>query len=481
MASSYKVFLESRHPIILKQVDNKREAFVDDSNHLTTITTTPLSPGDILIPPLNTDIGFQNILTSYVYSSSNPPVVSADRSNLYKAENFSWHIATVDDSEEIVNIKKLINPIQNQHLCGSCWAMAIAATISDCLVVSKAVNFMPRIAPTYLMMVVPENMGNSQCNGGNPATVCRALEYIPVGDTSCIDYSWCASDREMCTSKSAANHFGSTLGSKLNRNIPGKGAKCYFEKDKLTYQIDSGSKAFFIQPSTPTELFRSSLKAHIIDYGPVVTGYVVFRNFVTGNFTDPAINEGIYFDRADYTNNYAGRPLRFSDYNTWESQVVGFHAVRVLGWGVGKNVQYDNNRFGDVPYWIAANSWGSSWGNMNGFFRIAMYPYNKVAQFGKPVTIKGVTLGGVIMLKATKPPQISHMNSIDQKYFQDIKRVQPDAYYLSTASPLSSQNTQQQFQTVISPETKYLYSSILISVGIIIVLSLIAFKVSKKI
>ena len=39
--------------------------------------------------------------------------------------------------------------------------------------------------------------------------------------------------------------------------------------------------------------------------------------------------------------------------------MVGRHAVRILGWGVEKN----------VPYWLVANSWNSDWGD-NGFFKI---------------------------------------------------------------------------------------------------------------
>ncbi len=38
--------------------------------------------------------------------------------------------------------------------------------------------------------------------------------------------------------------------------------------------------------------------------------------------------------------------------------VAGGHAVVLLGWGNG--------------YWIAQNSWGSSWGE-NGFFKIALH------------------------------------------------------------------------------------------------------------
>jgi len=38
---------------------------------------------------------------------------------------------------------------------------------------------------------------------------------------------------------------------------------------------------------------------------------------------------------------------------------LGGHAVKILGWGVEK----------DVPYWLVANSWNYDWGD-GGFFKI---------------------------------------------------------------------------------------------------------------
>lgn len=38
--------------------------------------------------------------------------------------------------------------------------------------------------------------------------------------------------------------------------------------------------------------------------------------------------------------------------------LLGYHAIRVIGWGEEEG----------TPYWIAANSWGDWWGE-NGYFR----------------------------------------------------------------------------------------------------------------
>ena len=41
-------------------------------------------------------------------------------------------------------------------------------------------------------------------------------------------------------------------------------------------------------------------------------------------------------------------------------QPVGGHAIKILGWGTEN----------DIPYWLCANSWGTTWGDLGGFFKI---------------------------------------------------------------------------------------------------------------
>jgi hypothetical protein len=396
---------------------------------------------EIIIPPLNTDIRFSKELP--LHYPSGPMSGYTPKEHVHPGqshpkklhihdltnENFSWAISTQNDSALDLVKKSLIHKVSTQHACGSCWAVAFADTMSDCFVVSGAVGWSPNISATYIMSCVPSGRLHNMCFGGNPAAVAPYLEREGVADTSCVDYSWCSGD-EMCKSLSSARHFDAkTLSSKLNKNIP-KPCGCY-SKDvkKYLFKLDPGSDVFYINNSAPIKTFRNSVRSHILDFGPVIGGYVVLKNFFKGNFTNPNLNGGIYFDRADY-NNLNGNKIRFTDSITKEA--AGLHAVSIVGWGIGKNIQYDNDKIGDVPYWHCRNSWGESWGQEGGYFKIAMYPFNKIAQFDKQVMTEiGGPVGSMILIRATERPRMVDLSQISENYLKNIKRQESNAYYMA--------------------------------------------------
>ena len=102
--------------------------------------------------------------------------------------------------------------------------------------------------------------------------------------------------------------------------------------------------------------------------------------------------------------------------------------------------QYDNNKFGDVPYWHCRNSWGPKWGNC-GFFKMAMYPFNMVSQFDHLVyTSLGGPVGGVVMIKTRTKPKKASIEQISQGYLNAIKRVRRDEYYQANADEIVTIN-----------------------------------------
>ena len=125
-----------------------------------------------------------------------------------------------------------------------------------------------------------------------------------------------------------------------------------------------------------------------------------------------------------------GGKLKFSDSMT--SEAAGLHAISIVGWGVAKNIQYDNDKVGDVPYWHCRNSWGKKWGNAGGYFKMAMYPFNKIAQFDKQVMTEiGGPVGSMILIRATERPKQVDLQQISQKYQQNINKQRSNAYYMA--------------------------------------------------
>jgi len=76
----------------------------------------------------------------------------------------------------------------------------------------------------------------------------------------------------------------------------------------------------------------NAVKNDIYSTGPVETYFMVYEDFY-------------YYSSGIYT--------------PTTTQEVGYHAVKVIGWGVTNGVNY----------WLVQNSWGTSWG-IDGFFMI---------------------------------------------------------------------------------------------------------------
>jgi hypothetical protein len=126
------------------------------------------------------------------------------------------------------------------------------------------------------------------------------------------------------------------------------------------------------------------VKEHILSNGPVVSGYMVYSNFLKGNFLKKGNSHAIYFDRYDYEKN---------QYQEKSFQMLGLHAISVIGWGFDDNVDgvFLGKKKGTkhtVDYWIVRNSWGPKWG-IEGYFRMAMYPFNKESQFEVSLNVEG--------------------------------------------------------------------------------------------
>lgn len=408
----------------LKQILNNKVIILHRKEKfgITLTTKEETQHKEIIIPPLNTDIKFAS------FNKKNlKELFKNDQNEIILPKQFSWAITTENDSDLIKSKKKIIEKPFTQYACGCCYAVAIAQSMSDCFVVSGTTSWNPKISPTYLMSST-KSSNNQMCGGGSIFRLVKLLEKQPIAaDSSCIDYSWCVNNKN-CTSVDSTKHFdASALVELLNSQIPDS-EKCYFSGQKLLYKLDPNSEVAGIDSNTSEDVFRKLVKTHILNFGPVIGGFMVFENFINGNFSNPSFNGGVYLDRANYSN---GKILTFSDEMSSQNHLKGLHAVSIVGWGVAKNIQYDTDKIGDVPFWHCRNSWGNKWGD-KGYFKIAMFPFNKISQFDKQIKIKDGSIGSMILFKATTNPKIETLKQIEPKYFNSIKRQFNDSFYQAT-------------------------------------------------
>ena len=367
------------------------------------------------IPPINTDIRFSSVLPAFRRVKHRG---LDDISPSILPEVFDWGHSYPTDTPEITQKKTNISKPGNQALCGSCWAISTAGIVADNFVVSGLVDHPPDLSTTWCLAKYPQG----QCNGGNPAQLFQDISQGGIATKHCIDYSWCLKN-DACNG-SATKHFEAV---NLNSLIPDPG--CYYGNDHYLYYIDPDSKTIFIgSPGVNQNNLAVLVKKQIFLKGPVLGGFLVFKNFMAGSFANS--NQGVYLERGVYDN--GGDPT-FSDEQTYSDKYVGSHAVAIIGWGIAKNILVDNGgKRADVPYWYCRNSWLDTWAD-GGYFKMAMYPWNKISQFDFQVVINdqsGISHlgGGIVFVSVSKPPQKQNINNVSPT-FTNMPKIENKTFY----------------------------------------------------
>lgn len=327
-------------------------------------------------------------------------------------ETWSWRADQIDstyDTGTRLERKKLITPILNQGVCGSCWAVSTASSISDVFTVagyvqeeSQTLKGQPEsiISPTSILSCFRDSKYCDGCNGGLPIVALGGdgagfpgINEKGVYSSNCNSYEWCYSNG-YCAGQESFSGDENDLMNQLNGAMPGCG--CVNPDKKLKFTVknviaipgtthDSQGNVVAVKGNSPAELENTwnIVRSHIWNIGPVVGGYIVFANFMGGDFSE---TDGVYFEDGNY--------------NGKGKQQVGAHAVRIVGWGVQKNCRTPSGKRQDVPYWVVANSWGPKWGD-NGFFKMARYPFNKTSQFDAALPdANSAFLGGMVLFEA---------------------------------------------------------------------------------
>lgn len=291
-----------------------------------------------------------------------------------------------------------LHPVINQYNCGCCWAVATATCISDKFVVAGLVPFNPMVSYTALLACW-SNFINTRCNGSNPALAVQYVSDFGVISESVpgADYSWCLDLAKGCTKKNqgqprclCATASGADELIRLGDAIP----SCSGFRDPRNTRFFVSKPYWYkvtreILETEPARLQagRTFIKKHIMRYGPVVGGYDVYRNnqHTRGAFSCGGLNPAnIYLENVDYIQKkYVPLDL---------TTKVGSHAVVIVGWGEARVADALLRPGGSatakttVPYWIVRNSWGTAYGE-KGYFKMAMYPFNRYSQFDLSITI----------------------------------------------------------------------------------------------
>uniref|UniRef100_A0A8C9SB50 Cathepsin B n=2 Tax=Scleropages formosus TaxID=113540 RepID=A0A8C9SB50_SCLFO len=217
-----------------------------------------------------------------------------------------------------------LKEIRDQGSCGSCWAFGAVEAISDRICIHSNGSVSLEISAEDLLSCC--HTCGFGCHGGYPRAAwnywmkkglvtgglynshvgCRPYTIPP-----CEHYS--DGTRPPC-----AGEMGRTPKCRLQCEA---GYKPSYHEDKhfgmTTYHVRSSEEQIM------TELYKN---------GPVEAAFYVHSDFIS-------YKSGVY------------QHVR--------GMVLGGHAVKILGWGTENG----------TPYWLAANSWNTDWGD-NGFFKI---------------------------------------------------------------------------------------------------------------
>jgi cathepsin B len=231
---------------------------------------------------------------------------------------------------------KVIGDIRDQSNCGCCWAFAAAEAASDRMcIASNATLMLPLSAQDVCFCASDDG-----CQGGQ---IDEPWDYIqssgavtggqyngtgPFGKGMCSDFSL-----------PHCHHHGP----QGNDPYPAEGApgcpsesspqcpkKCDAEASNDHKDFESEKYSFSGKVLSASGV--ENVQKMIMAGGPVETAFTVYSDF----------------------ENYAG-----GVYHHVKGEFAGGHAVKIVGWGTDKGVEY----------WKVANSWNPYWGE-KGYFRI---------------------------------------------------------------------------------------------------------------
>jgi len=200
--------------------------------------------------------------------------------------------------------------VRDQSACGSCWAVGSAAAISDRACIAEKKDIV--LSAEDLLAC----SGGGGCNGGEPADAFIYWQKDGVVTEECRPYPFPSCDHHIPGSKNPcpSEDYPTPSCTRTCKN----GAKWKGDKH-------FASEVYYVKN-------HDDIVTELATHGPCEASFAVYEDFVV-------YTSGIYHHVS--------------------GDLLGYHAVKLLGYGVEDGTKY----------WLLTNSWNEHWGE-KGFFRI---------------------------------------------------------------------------------------------------------------
>ena len=232
---------------------------------------------------------------------------SSSGADVRRAEDYSDDVDIPTEFDIRYKWPACVGRIRYQGHCGGCWAFAAVEALGDRICIRSGGRVAVELSAQQLIACDTASHG---CEGGYLLSTWEYLRNIGVVSSNCYKYSF-FSQMFGLSGRCKLNWYGDFCPNN-------KSEAPYFYKSIGAYQLASEVE---------------TIQKEIYLYGSVEGGIEVYSDFMHYKY-------GVY-------SHVSGRS-------------VGGHAIKIVGWGS------DNG----VDYWLVANSWGTKWGDMGGYFKI---------------------------------------------------------------------------------------------------------------